>query len=113
MLLTVVVVLSVAGGGEDLVDRELQRRFFCQEDWPRIVGPDAADCGSGPVGGLWTGIISAGEHGWQQHFPSASSSLPTSPTSPTSCSPVASIWSIQMAGYSVLGQISAMHLFLE
>ena len=74
------------GGGEDVVDRELHRRFFVrcavrmifvhvilfqkyfyhsflQEDWPRIVGPDAADCGSGPVGGLWTGIISAGEHG--------------------------------------------------
>ena len=37
---------------------------------------------------------------WQLHFPSASLSLPTSPTSPTSCSPVANIWSIQMAGYS-------------
>ena len=74
------------GGGEHVVDQELQRRFFVrcavrtlfvhvilfqryfhhsflQEDWSRCVGPDAADCGSGPFSGLWTGILSAGEHG--------------------------------------------------
>ena len=74
------------GGGEPVVDQELQSRFFVrcavrtlfvhvimfqkyfyhsflQEDWPRSVGPDPADCGSGPFSGLWTGILSAGEHG--------------------------------------------------